>query len=46
MATQVFQERRPVEMVAVKAAVAMFDTVGLSLFLTWWGTNPEVNLLR
>ncbi|KAA8899516.1 hypothetical protein FN846DRAFT_173019 [Sphaerosporella brunnea] len=46
LVSQVFQERRPAEMVAVKAAVNLVDTVGLSLFLTWWGTRPAHDLLR
>jgi len=40
LVSQIFQERRPVEMVAVKAAVNLVDTVGLSLFLTFWGIRP------
>lgn len=44
--TQVFQERRPAEFVAVHAAVNAVDTIGLSLFLAWWGTNPAQDLLR
>ncbi|KAF8250667.1 DUF1761-domain-containing protein [Wilcoxina mikolae CBS 423.85] len=46
LVTQVFQERRPAELVAVKAAVSAVDTIGLSLFLTWWGTMPAHDLLR
>ncbi|KAI5778277.1 putative UPF0591 membrane protein C15E1.02c [Geopyxis carbonaria] len=46
LVSQVFTERRPVEMVAIKAIVSMVDTVGLSLFLTWWGTRPAHDLLR
>ena len=45
LATQVFQEKRPWEFVAVKAACGIVDTVGLSVFLTWWGTRPASDLL-
>ncbi|MCJ1433668.1 hypothetical protein MMC27_003032 [Xylographa pallens] len=40
--SQVFTERRPMDTVAVGALARVFETVGLSLFLTWWGTrnNP------
>ncbi|KAI5844109.1 hypothetical protein BZA05DRAFT_175609 [Tricharina praecox] len=46
LVTQIFQERRPAEMVAVKAAVGLVDTVGLAVFLTYWGTRPAHDLLR
>ncbi|TGZ77609.1 DUF1761-domain-containing protein [Ascodesmis nigricans] len=44
--SQVFLDRRPAELVAVKVAANLVDTVGLSLFLTWWGTRPAHDLLR
>ncbi|CCX30448.1 hypothetical protein FPQ18DRAFT_268178 [Pyronema domesticum] len=44
--SQAFQERRPAELLAVKAAVSAVDTIGLAVFLTWWGTNPAQDLLR
>jgi len=39
MISQVFTEKRPTEQVLVKAATNLVDTVGLSMLLTWWGTN-------
>ncbi|KAF7714328.1 Uncharacterized protein PECH_008872 [Penicillium ucsense] len=40
--SQLFLEKRPLDTVAVGAVSRVFETVGLSLFLTWWGTrvNP------
>jgi len=46
MVGQIFTEKRPMEVVAVKAATNLVDTVGLSMFLTWWGTRPAHDLLR
>jgi hypothetical protein len=46
LATHIFQERRPAEIVAVKAAVGVVETVGLAVFLTWWGVRPTHDLLR
>ncbi|KAI9883929.1 MAG: hypothetical protein M1823_004273 [Watsoniomyces obsoletus] len=40
--SQIFTERRPLDTVAVGAVARMFETVGLSLFLTWWGTRTSV----
>jgi len=39
---QIFTEKRPLDTVAVGALARSFETIGLSLFLTWWGTrnNP------
>lgn len=34
-------ENRPVELVAVSAISRIFETVGLSLFLTYWGTRTN-----
>ncbi|KAI9798277.1 MAG: hypothetical protein M1833_004849 [Piccolia ochrophora] len=39
--SQVVQERRPLDQVAVGALARVFETVGLSLFLTWWGTRTN-----
>ncbi|KAI9829372.1 MAG: hypothetical protein M1826_005692 [Phylliscum demangeonii] len=38
---QIFTERRPLDTVAVGALARTFETVGLSLFLTWWGTRTS-----
>ncbi|KAL9051149.1 MAG: hypothetical protein Q9206_004812 [Seirophora lacunosa] len=40
--SQVFTEKRPLDTVAVGALARVFETVGLSLILTYWGTrnNP------
>ncbi|KAJ9656156.1 hypothetical protein H2198_005118 [Neophaeococcomyces mojaviensis] len=34
-------EQRPVELVAVGAISRVFETIGLSLFLTYWGTRTN-----
>lgn len=39
--SQVFTEKRPLDTVAVGALARVFETVGLSLFLTWWGTRTN-----
>lgn len=39
---QVFTEKRPLDTVAVGALARVFETVGLSMFLTWWGTRPNL----
>ncbi|KAI5923060.1 hypothetical protein F4810DRAFT_710820 [Camillea tinctor] len=39
--TQLFSEKRPLNTVAVVATAKVFETVGLSLFLTWWGTRTN-----
>ncbi|KAH7026007.1 uncharacterized protein B0I36DRAFT_329683 [Microdochium trichocladiopsis] len=39
--TQLFTEKRTAETVAVGAAAKIVETVGLSLFLTWWGTRTN-----
>ena len=41
LVTQVIQERRPWDAVAVRAATSAVDTIGLSLFLNWWGTSTS-----
>ncbi|KAI1104706.1 DUF1761-domain-containing protein [Jackrogersella minutella] len=38
---QLFTEKRPVDTVAVGATSKILETVGLSLFLTWWGTRTN-----
>lgn len=38
---QIFTEKRPLDTVAVGAVARIFETVGLSLFLTWWGTHTN-----
>lgn len=38
---QVFTEKRPLDTVAVGALARVFETVGLSLFMTWWGTRTN-----
>ncbi|KAK3067803.1 hypothetical protein LTR53_015096 [Teratosphaeriaceae sp. CCFEE 6253] len=39
---QVFTEKRPLDTIAVGALARVMETVGLSLFMTYWGTrnNP------
>ncbi|KAF2100820.1 DUF1761-domain-containing protein [Rhizodiscina lignyota] len=39
--SQVLTEKRPLDTVAVGAVARVFETVGLSLFLTWWGTRTD-----
>ncbi|KAI1466094.1 DUF1761-domain-containing protein [Daldinia caldariorum] len=39
--TQLFTEKRPLDTVAVGATAKILETVGLSLFLTWWGTRTN-----
>jgi len=39
--SQVVLEKRPVDTVAVGALARVFETVGLSLFLTYWGTRTN-----
>jgi hypothetical protein len=39
--TQVFAEKRPLDTVGVSVAAKVFETVGLSVFLTWWGTRTN-----
>lgn len=38
---QVFNEKRPLEQVGVGVVAKVFETVGLSVFLTWWGTRTN-----
>lgn len=39
--TQLFTEKRALEAVGLNALAKVFETVGLSLFLTWWGTRTN-----
>ncbi|MCJ1443766.1 MAG: hypothetical protein MMC23_004266 [Stictis urceolatum] len=39
--SQVVLEKRPMDQVAVGAVSRVFETVGLSLFLTYWGTRTN-----
>lgn len=39
--TQLFVEKRPLDQVGVSFAAKAVETVGLSLFLTWWGTRTN-----
>merc|ERR1711964_704167 len=39
--SQVLTEKRPLDTVAVGAVARVFETVGLSLFLTYWGTRTN-----
>jgi len=39
--SQVVTEKRPLDTVAVGALARVFETVGLSVFLTWWGTRTN-----
>jgi hypothetical protein len=37
--SQIATEKRPLDTFAVGALARLFETVGLSLFLTYWGTR-------
>ena len=39
--TQLFTEKRAIEGVAISATAKAFETIGLSMFLTWWGTRTN-----
>ncbi|KAK1770907.1 DUF1761-domain-containing protein [Phialemonium atrogriseum] len=39
--TQLFTEKRSVETVGISALAKLFETVGLSVFLTYWGTRTN-----
>ncbi|KAK4033870.1 hypothetical protein C8A01DRAFT_39678 [Parachaetomium inaequale] len=43
--SQLFVEKRALEQVGVSILAKLFETVGLSVFMTWWGTrtNPFEN---
>merc|ERR1712054_389646 len=38
---QAFSERRPLDTVGVSVLAKLFETVGLSVFLSWWGTRTD-----
>lgn len=38
----VVTEKRPLDTVAVGVVTKVFETVGLSLFLTYWGTRTDL----
>ncbi|KAI0141216.1 hypothetical protein GGR57DRAFT_487576 [Xylariaceae sp. FL1272] len=38
---QLFAEKRSVDTVAVSATAKLVETLGLSVFLTWWGTRTN-----
>lgn len=44
--SQLFQDRRPAEYIAVRVTAGLVETVGLAVFLTWWGIGPAHDLLR
>jgi len=39
--SQVLTEKRPLDTIAVGALGRVFETIGLSLFLTYWGTRTN-----
>ncbi|OCK94033.1 DUF1761-domain-containing protein [Cenococcum geophilum 1.58] len=39
--SQVVTEKRPLDTIAVSALARIFETVGLSMFLTYWGTRTN-----
>ena len=39
--SQLFTEKRPFDMVGIAAAAKVIETVGLSVFLSWWGTRTN-----
>jgi len=39
--SQFVTEKRPLDTIAVGAVARVFETVGLSLFLTYWGTRTN-----
>jgi len=39
--SQVITEKRPADTIAIGALARVFETVGLSLFLTYWGTRTN-----
>jgi len=38
---QIFTEKRPIDTVGVGITAKLLETVGLSVFLTWWGTRTN-----
>jgi len=39
--SQIVTEQRPLDQVAVGVVARLLETVGLSVFLTYWGTRPS-----
>jgi len=39
--SQIFVEKQTIETVGVSVLAKLFETVGLSVFLTWWGTRTN-----
>jgi hypothetical protein len=39
--SQLFVEKRALEQVGVSVLAKLFETVGLSVFMTWWGTRTN-----
>ncbi|KAK0726981.1 hypothetical protein B0T26DRAFT_110912 [Lasiosphaeria miniovina] len=39
--SQIFVEKQTLETVGVSVLAKLFETVGLSVFLTWWGTRTN-----
>merc|ERR1712166_189434 len=39
--SQVVTEKRPLDTIAIGAVARVLETVGLSLFLTYWGTRTN-----
>lgn len=39
--TQLVTEKRPLETVGLNVLAKLFETVGLSVFLTYWGTRTN-----
>ncbi|KAH7358037.1 hypothetical protein B0T11DRAFT_283579 [Plectosphaerella cucumerina] len=39
--SQILVEKRPIDTVGVSVLAKVFETVGLSVFLTWWGTRTN-----
>merc|ERR1712169_98601 len=39
--SQIFVEKRPLDTVGVSLATKLIETLGLSVFLTWWGTRTN-----
>jgi len=39
--SQVLTEKRPLDTIAVGAFARVLETVGLSMFLTYWGTRTN-----
>jgi uncharacterized protein with PQ loop repeat len=38
---QLISERRPIDTIGVSVAAKLIETIGLSVFLTWWGTRTN-----